>query len=529
MAPLRTWWPWALVVLIVLGAAAIRLRLLDVPLDRDEGEYAYIGRLILDGVPPYERAYNMKMPGIYVLYAAAFAAFGATTAAVHLALLVANALATMLVFVLARRWFAAPGAVGAAAIFAVASLNPELHGLGGYAEPFVLLAALAGAIALLAAVESGRALALAVAGVLFGVGFVIKQSGGFLLAFPLAVLAVELARGRLSRSRAVRDAALVVAGALLPFAFVCLWLAAAGTFGAFWFWTFRYAAQYATLQSAAAALRMFGSTVGYALPAAWPVLLLALAGLVAPARDIGDRRARGLLALLLASSFIAASAGLYFRQQYFLLLLPACALLAARGAFAVARLVPGAGASTAAGVTLIAAVAVWPLVHDATILFRAAPNVVSRAIYGRNPFVESVEIARYIRERSGPGDRVAVIGSEPQIYFYAGRPAATGYIYMYPLMEPQPYASAMQRDMIRELEAARPTYLVFVNLRASWLATPASDGTLARWFDRYWRDFDRVGVADIVSRDVTRYVWDDAARDYTPQSAVWLAVFRRKD
>src|SRR5207245_10177461 len=61
---------WALLGLIVLGAAALRLRLLDVPLDRDEGEYGYFAQLLLQGVPPYAQAYNLKLPGIYGVYAA---------------------------------------------------------------------------------------------------------------------------------------------------------------------------------------------------------------------------------------------------------------------------------------------------------------------------------------------------------------------------------------------------------------------------------------------------------------------------
>jgi hypothetical protein len=100
---------------------------------------------------------------------------------------------------------------------------------------------------------------------------------------------------------------------------------------------------------------------------------------------------------------------------------------------------------------------------------------------------------------------------------------------MYPLMEAQPFAASMQREMIREVEAARPKYLVYVNLRASWLTTPASDRTLGAWFEHYVRGFERVGVADIISRDVTRYRWDEAARDYTPESPLWVAVLRRKD
>ena len=56
---------WAFVILVVLGAMFIRLRLLSIPLERDEGEYAYMAQLILRGIPPYIKAYSMKFPGIY--------------------------------------------------------------------------------------------------------------------------------------------------------------------------------------------------------------------------------------------------------------------------------------------------------------------------------------------------------------------------------------------------------------------------------------------------------------------------------
>ena len=60
----REWWALALLSVIVGITAVVRLRLLDLPLDRDEGEYAYIAQLLLDGVPPYAGAYTMKMPGM---------------------------------------------------------------------------------------------------------------------------------------------------------------------------------------------------------------------------------------------------------------------------------------------------------------------------------------------------------------------------------------------------------------------------------------------------------------------------------
>src|SRR5947207_13049017 len=75
---------WWLVAVIIFGLViAIRIRLLGVPLERDEGEYAYDGQLILQGVPPYTLAYNMKLPGTYAAYAGIMSVFGQTMTGIH--------------------------------------------------------------------------------------------------------------------------------------------------------------------------------------------------------------------------------------------------------------------------------------------------------------------------------------------------------------------------------------------------------------------------------------------------------------
>ena len=80
-------------------------------------------------------------------------------------------------------------------------------------------------------------------------------------------------------------------------------------------------------------------------------------------------------------------------------------------------------------------------------------------MYAGNPFVEAREVGARIGRDSTPADTVAVIGSEPEIYVYSGRRAATGYLYTYPLVEPQPDNVKMQHEMMAEIEAARPKYL----------------------------------------------------------------------
>ena len=166
--------------------------------------------------------------------------------------------------------------------------------------------------------------------------------------------------------------------------------------------------------------------------------------------------------------------------------------------------------------------------QNADYFFKLSPEMASRALYGRNPFPESVQIANYIKVNSAAGDRIAVIGSEPQIYFYAHRRSATGYIYTYGLMEEQSYAGKMQQEMINEIESAHPRYLVYVNVAASWLRHPQSETRIFEWRARYCEAYELVALADILPRGETVYRWGNDARNYAPTSDSVLYVYKSR-
>jgi hypothetical protein len=106
----------------------------------------------------------------------------------------------------------------------------------------------------------------------------------------------------------------------------------------------------------------------------------------------------------------------------------------------------------------------------------------------------------------------------------------TGYVYTYALMEPHDLASSMQREMIREVEAGRPRYLVFVNVTTSWLARPTSDRTILRWCKEYCeRHYEMVGGAFILSESRTSYRFDENLDAFRPPTPFWVGVYRRKD
>jgi 4-amino-4-deoxy-L-arabinose transferase-like glycosyltransferase len=522
---------WGLIIFILLLAIALRVHLLDVPLERDEGEYAYAGQLILQGFLPYTKVYNMKMPGIYGAYALVMAILGQTLTGIHLGLMMVNLATIIFIFLLGKQLVDRTTGVVAAVSFAVLSVGQSVQGVFANAEHFVILPAVAGMLILLRATDSRRPLPLFLSGLLFGLAFLMKQHGAAFIAFALVYLIYQGRRTQPASLKPVLTNIFVLqAGAALPFALICLFFFASGIFDKFWFWTFTYPREYVSLLSPAQGwgnfLHNFSAIVSSA-PLLW---VLAGWGLLALFIDPKARARLFFTGTLVIFSFLAITPGFYFREHYFVLLLPAISLLIGFALSSMGRLLANVSQSAAklVPVAIILAALGSTVYQQRLFLFVVDPVIASRLTYGKNPFPESLKIAQYLKERTSSEDAIAVVGSEPQIYFYAHRRAATGYIYTYPLMEPHPYAERMQEEMIREIEASRPAYLVFAAIETSWLLRPESPRLIFDWFRRYSSEFyDCVGVIDIISHNLTEYHWDEASKGYQPSSPS-VYVYKRK-
>jgi len=298
-----------------------------------------------------------------------------------------------------------------------------------------------------------------------------------------------------------------------------------GVLKTFWFWTVTYLSSYGTRIPLSAAPRIFLSNFGRVTNGFSLLWIFSALGLGALLLDSRFRARRTTLLLFTVFSFLSVCPGFYFRSHYFVTLLPAVAILS--GVFldcVSAKVIK----NRIVAIGLFVAAFIPALFREGAYLFKEDPLTLSRKIYGANPFPESIEIAEFIRERTKEGDTIAVLGSEPQLFFYSRRRSATGFLYMYGLMEKHQFSLTMQKEMSGEIESSRPKYFVDVHVPTSWLVQPDSERYIFNWAKRYLSEYYTLaGVADIFA-DVTRYVWGEDARRYQVRSKQYIRIYERK-
>jgi 4-amino-4-deoxy-L-arabinose transferase-like glycosyltransferase len=528
---LKRYWGLLIVVAVMVLMAGVRFRTRDFFLERDEGEYAYSGQLMLKGIPPYQMAYNMKFPGTYAAYAAIMAVFGETPSGIRLGLLCMTSLTALMLYWLGRKLIDETAGVMAAITCSFLSASPSLFGMAGHATHFVAFFVTAGTCLLWPGPQNVRARKLFAAGLLFGLAVLMKQHAAIFALWGLGLLA--FANLGKPHAQKLKSLACYSFGVVTPFAVTCVVLWRAGVFPPFWFWTVTYAGEYVSVVPLALVPAMFHFGFVSAVVRGWFLWIVGGLGLVPVCFEQRFQKIRPALLSFTLASFLTTCPGFFFRAHYFLVMVPALSLLAGCLVTSLAHrlqefkkgLPPLLWPLLMYALTLGAAT--W---ENSDVWFALTPIQAARELYLANPFPESAAVAEYIRTNSTPADTVAVLGSEPEIYFLSRRFSATGYIYTYPLMEPQPFAQGMQEQMIQQIEQARPRYVVSVDCEKSWLPQPHSDLTIFNWWsDRYRANYEPIGFVEILSPTETRYTWGPAAaRDFANTKGNALILYQRK-
>jgi len=514
------WFFFSIVMLIVL---LVRIRLLNTPLERDEGEYAYMGQLMLQGIPPFEIAYNMKLPGTHFMYAFFMSIFGQTAIGIHIGLLVINLCSILFIFLLARKIISNNAGLIAAATYAILSLSNSVFGFAAHATHFLIFPAIAGIFILYKTINSDKKIWYFLSGLLLGIVPIMKQQGVFFCVFGALFLIISFFIYKKIKIKTFSLRFLLFAlGGLIPFTLILIILKLSGVFNKFWFWTFQYAIEYEQQVGINDAFSLFKRMSTVVIKDFYLIWIFAALGIIALFFHPKLKKSPSIFFILLFTifSFLSVCPGFYFRSHYFIVFLPAIAILFSVFIDFIIHINWRFKLIKYLSYSLLIIPILLGLISQKDYLFKLNPKAIIKNTYGySNPFIEAVKIAEYVKLNSTKKDKIAIIGSEPQIFFYSDRISATGYIFTFSLKENQNNKYKMQKEMIHEIESSHPKLIIYFHDSIYYIS---------KWINPYLQKYHYqiTGVVDIY-KDQTIYKWNNEALNYIPRSETYAIIYKR--
>jgi hypothetical protein len=432
---------WSRHALLFVGAAAavlavlFRLPFLSAPLTADEGGYAEAARLWGRGDALYRDIWVDRPQGLEVVFQAVVAA-GSSPDVIRGAAMLVGALSVVATLVLALRLAGRTCAVATALLMATAGASPFIESFTLAGELVASLFAICSLLAFTGYVGSRSVWWLALAGSLGGCAVMVKQSAfDALLAMVVYVVWTE-------RRRALRPAAIVVAGAAAP---VVAGALGAVTFHRWWFAVVGYRGSGDSLVTGSFVHRLH--LLADSLPAAAKGL-----GLLALLAVVGWRGSPLLVRLWLGAAALGVVGGGNFHFHYYLQLVPPLAILAGAG---VARLVERRAWRTA---LVLAAVAVATVVVTAPLWFDSA-TAQAREIWPDDPHLRhDAAVVRYLDAHTRPGQKIFVLWAAADVYYLADRAPVIPYMWRRNIQAIPGVLDRLRRD----LAAGKPALVAVV-------------------------------------------------------------------
>ena len=528
---LRYWDTLSLFVILLI-ITKLRFPFLEIPLERDEGAYAYMAQLLLEGVPPYTQAYSLYFPGVFIIYALTFLILGQTIFAIHFCLLVATLITIVIIFLIGKKLFDPLTGIISGATFGLLGLNPYAQGLFSHGEPFTMLFICSGVYLLLLSIDSEKKILFLWSGLFFGLGLLIKQNVFVFIGLPIVYLCWSLLKKPRLKRKFYLDAIFYFTfGYFIPLAVFFIFCLITGSLEQMFFWTFIMPTEMTPPISISRAVYQFKILTLPIIKSSPLFFGVAAIGLLSPLWDKSSRLAVLFIVIFLVFSFFTMSLVFYFRAHYFLCLFPATALLTGVGFYSMNNLIKKISLRRINPIITAVFVFIffsYSIFDQRKFFFQTKPETVSRIIYGNNPFPESLVIADYIKEHSSPSDKIAILGSEPQILFYADRVSASKHIFMYYLMGNHLHALSMQKEAMADIELTKPPILINVVIPTSWLFQKDSKSMLFHWLDGFvLKKYKLAGVVEIQGLNTTNYYWGVDTTKFVPKGENFIQIYQR--
>ncbi len=460
---------WAILGLLFIPLIVIRWQMLDIPLERDESVYYYLGKTALEGGRPYFDFYEMKPPGLFYSYAFLIVIFGYSGIGAHLALLFVSLSNTFFTYLIAKRLAGKSAAIIAAFAFIFLSFNPGASGIYLDAEHVALLWGLPGVWLALESPGKLRIWQLLLSGILLSLSVLVKQTAA---VFGIAIAMYWLVQWLQNRrEQPLKPVLWWILGGLIPLlgAFLVVW--ASGTMAEAQFWLSEYPQRYVSVVDESKAGLYFKTSwnlvsqgyLGYFWVSAFGFLVLWLSRI--------PLASKVFLTLWAVLSVLTVLPGMRFYGHYWLLSFPAICI---GGAMLFSTLSERLFSKSAMPVAVLILGLVWGAHHllIAPRLYSNPPlQMVSRTYSPGNPFVEHQILSEELEKVLQPNDTVAVFGSDPQYFIYLNKKSPIRHVYMPFIAKGQyPQSLEWQTETLEKLKSTRPKYVIFNAYPYAWMA-----------------------------------------------------------
>jgi len=521
------WSPW-----IFLGIAGIiflqaRIQLLAIPLERDEGSFAYISHWLLRGKDLYTDMLDSKLPGLYTLYAISTTLFGYNATGVHLGLLFTNIAAGIFFFLLLREVFNQYIASISTAFLLILITAPNVNGFAAHATQLLLPFLFAGCWLFWKGIRTGNLLTFFLAGLMIGISFTIKQQTalfGILLAFFWWPLRLSWHRNTASKLP-IMEWILLGAGGLIPVILTVAYFKMAGRFDEFVFWTYTQPIKLSGSMADPWYVLLWRGIVGVnaKFELVW---ITAFAGLILTFFS-GFKTGVKWFAILFTIFCIASIAlGVAFYKHYFVVVMPAVAMCTGIALYWISQKTGKAGGiiGIAAAVVLISV----PLIARQEYYFKPDFAKIHQEAYRQNMFPELEKIGQELSKRIPEGGKLAILGSEPEVLVAANREGCSKHLMVYSMLIDPEHAQAMQDDYYTEITQCDADYVVFDVFSSSW--APGFENLGLHKKNMEWINSTTVleGIAEYREGLPGIILWGDEARNYKPQSTYLVYVLKKK-
>lgn len=518
------------IILLALSTIIVlytRIRLLAIPMERDEAGFAYIGHWMFNGNSLYVDMVDNKLPGLYLLYGLFTSIFGYHSSGVHAGLLLTTAASAICFYYLCKELFNRSVSAIATGFFIVLVTSANVGGFAAHATQLLLPFVLGGWWLFWKGIRSGRKTFFFLAGLLMGIAFIIKQQSvvfgilAALLWWPAKIWWENQDR----KSLPVLEWVFLGIGGLLPVALTLGYFSITDRFDDLYFWAYTQPAKLAGSFDTSR-WQLFQNIFPQVIKDFALMYVMGALGIIFIWLS-GFKKSASLFGVLLAVfGFGSVMIGAAFYKHYFVLALPGIALLSAISVNWIAT--KTGKAALWSGVVLGLIVLLWPVIAQRDYFFNPDYAHIHQTAYSQNMFPELERIGIELGKRVAPGERIGILGSEPGVLVAADREGCSKHLFMYPLLSDPDTSPRMQQEFISDMRECLPEYVVWNIVSGSWAAGYDKLQLFEELMAWVNENYLTTGIAEFRTGEPGLIVWDGELQSYQSQSEYKVYVFKKK-